>query len=345
MHYNKKSWGSNVAKGRCTVEDMSTRVECIKEIGSKIAYKNALIVIPTNTPYLTTAKNLACTLARLGMRNVVFWALDLDVYETLLKQDKLAILLPGLNPLPDHQSSKSNSLKNALRSKPKLIKYILSSGLSAWIMDADMVAVQDFREIVEPKDGIDLYVSVDVKSRQDISPHSVSSSLVYYSSNQASNSVLDAIQSELDRSSKLDDEEALRRVLTRKELVEMRLDSHVKRSTDSEMVESVDQEDEKSVNDAVKEEPKVNKVKSMVRNSKSNPTGRAIVKYLDPFQFISSNLFEKSPKSIPKDFKNYATLHLNGGEAKKVWSKHGYWMVDEQGFCLVNGADPDPLRF
>ena len=297
-HFKKKSYGVSISPGTCTVEKMSVRSECFKEIGSTIAVKDSVTIIPVNMPYLATAKNLACSLARLGVKNVIYWALDLDVYETLLKQDKIVILLPGLNPLPDFQSSKSYLLKRVLRSKPELLKFVLESGLSAWLVDADVVAVQDFTAIQDPT--TDIFVSLDEKT--------ISSSVVFYRSNNRTLDFVHKMQVELDRSSGLDDEEALRRVILKTGAAEVLQANHEKLYP--------------------KEDGNPRKKSG---NEKLIPM-KTTIRFLDPFAFISST-------KIPHGFTDYYTLHTKGENAKSVFNSKGYWYVDEEGYCLIPEFD------
>lgn len=301
----KKAIDGPIPSGKCTVEQMSVRKECFKEIGSTVAVKDSVVVIPVNLPFLAAAKNLMCSLARLGVNNVIFWALDLDVYELLLKQDKLAILMPGMNPLPDLQSKKSSDLINALRSKPKLLKYILESGLSIWILDADVVAVKDFTAIQDAT--TDIFVSLD--------GYLISSSVVFYRSNNRTLRFLNRVQSELDRSSNLDDENALRRVLLQNGTAQVLPANHEKLFPSS--------------TSSLGGSP------GKMKRSLEDPR----VRYLDSFSFISASVFEKNPQSIPPGFKDFFTLHANEEQAKKL----GYWFVDDDGVCSMNMADPPPL--
>lgn len=316
-HFGKKAYGGVISSGKCTVEQMSVRKECLKEIGSTVAVKGSIVIIPVNSPYLLTAKNLACSLARLGVKNVVYWALDLDVYETLLKQDKLAILMPGLNPLPDQQSRKSRDLNNVLRSKPKLLKFVLESGLSAWILDADVVAIQDFTAIQDPT--TDIFVSLDDQA--------VSTSVVYYRSNNRTLAFLNRVLYELDRSSNMDDEDALRRVMLQPAIVEVLQANQEKLYPKSD--------DSNGANAIEKREASINRA-----------GGEPVrIRYLDSFSFMSSSIFKKSPQSIPPGFKDYYTLHFNGDKVKSTLSKKGYWFLDDEGFCLMDLKEPPPLKF
>ncbi|KAJ3358871.1 hypothetical protein HDU91_005092 [Kappamyces sp. JEL0680] len=310
-HMHQGSTGKNT---KCTVEQMSVRIECIQEIAGPIAFRNSLIVIPVNLPYLEIALNLACSLARLQIKNVIFWALDLDVYETLLDRGKLAVLLPGLNPMSELQKSKSEPLQNVLRSKPRLLELFLNAGFSVWMMDADMVALQDFRDIQDL--GTDIFISYANGEHIKYKTKPVASSaLVYYRNGPKSLKFVKDMQHELDISSNLDDEDALRRVIARTGHSELLASDHSRLFPRADI-----RAEELDVGDA-----------ATIR-----------VRYLDAIRFTTATIFIDHPSIIPHGFTGFYTLHWNGKATKKELLKYDLWLVDDEGLCVIDAPDPKP---
>jgi hypothetical protein len=307
--------GSKGKTTKCNVVQMSVRIECIQEIAGPIAFRNSLIVIPVSTPYLDFAMNLACSLKRLDITNVIYWALDLDVYETLLERAMLTILLPGLDPLEELQKSKSASLQKVLRSKPRLLEMILNAGFSVWMMDADMIALQDFRKVQDLNS--DMFVShANDDYLNGITEPVVSSSLVYYRNNERTIRFLEEMKRQLSLSSSIDDEVALQRVLHRSDLVKLLSEDHSKLFPRDDLI---------SEDLAIGETPM-----------------RTRVRFLDPFRFATSLIF-KGPASnlkLPSGFTDFYTLHWNGQIDKKDLVKRGIWFVDEELLCTIDQPEP-----
>ena len=290
---------------------MSVQSACLKEIADDIAYKNSMIVIPVNTPYMKIVKNLVCSLSRLGIKNVMYWALDLDVYEALLEENKLAILMPGLNPMNDLQPSKSGTLQKVLRSKPKLVEMFMNAGLSVWVMDGDMVALRDFRDIQDPSTNV--FISYDTTDHLIGGVPVPSSSLMYFRHSNHSLTFLEKIKFELGLSSKLDDEEAMRRVITKQQGVEVLSSDHT-RVYEDDGTETVAE----------------------------TTTGPVTIRYLDGLRFMSSKIFVDNPSFIPKGFDEFYTFHMHGKNVEPVFKKHSLWFLDQEGNCHRDSPDPRP---
>jgi hypothetical protein len=106
-HHYKDEWDK-----QCRMELISVRPECLKRYVDQIQYKNTVIVIPINSKF--PIENLKCALKRLEIKNVIWWALDLDMYELLLENQEMVINVPGLNPMPDLERRKSKTLIQVL---------------------------------------------------------------------------------------------------------------------------------------------------------------------------------------------------------------------------------------
>lgn len=303
-----KHYQQQIKTGECTVEDMSVRMECLKEFGGRVAYKNGLIIVPINKPFSAIAKNMECSFSRLGIKNVLYWALDLDIYDSLLSAGKLAILLPGLNPLPSFETRKSAMLQQALRLKPFIIKLVLDAGFDTWVLDADVLAIKDFRDLTDS--STDLFVSYDNINHIHGSEPSASTAISFYRANDRTLKVLEEIKEELALSSHLDDEEALRRILKRTDHVNIVQPDYTPNGAPTI---------EGGAHDMLR------------------------VRYLNPFQFMSSHIY-KNTGEMRGQKRDYYLLHIVSPEKDKSYLQaHGLWLIDSDGTeCLDELPDPSP---
>ncbi|KAJ3254208.1 hypothetical protein HK103_007453 [Boothiomyces macroporosus] len=294
--------------GKCTLEQISVRIECLKEFGEKIAEKNQLVVVPFNSQYFLTTANLICSFSKLGINNIIYWTLDLDIYESLLAQKKAAILIPGLNPIELAESPKSPDLKRIMRAKPKVIKMILDAGFSVWYLDSDTVALKDFRFITD--NSADVFIALDNGNHLSNLPPVPSAGIMHFRQGKASLDFIDMVQQEVDKSSILDDEDAIRRLLSRQTSISVSLPDR--------------------------------KLYSRDLFSESLDPNSIHVKYLDPFSFMSSKIFINAPLQIPKDFDDFYLIHTHSpSNNQDVLVGYGLWLVDKRGTCVKSPTKPD----
>ena len=64
----------------CLVSQISQRDECLRAFAEKVAIDNHIILVPVNKAYLALALNLRCSLLKLGMTNIIFFALDSEAH-------------------------------------------------------------------------------------------------------------------------------------------------------------------------------------------------------------------------------------------------------------------------
>jgi hypothetical protein len=194
---------------KCTIELMSVRKECMNEMLREHLKTSEVVMVPVNLPFLNTAKNLECSLQKLGYNDVIYWALDLDAYEYYLDLGKLVIFLPGLDPLSSVNPPKTQFLKEILRWKPKAIKMVVESGIDCWFLDADVIALKPFQKI---KDSADVFFGMKDYGLP-------SGGIMFFRSTENSIKILDFYQNEMVLSSQLDDEDALARLVKKQNLV------------------------------------------------------------------------------------------------------------------------------
>ncbi|KAI8894641.1 core-2/I-branching enzyme-domain-containing protein [Globomyces pollinis-pini] len=312
----------DLVPGACTIEQMSVRIECLKEFGDIIAVNNQLIIVPLNTPFSITTRNLICSLERLGIFNVLYWALDIPSYESLLTLNKPVIMLPGLNPMGDLQPGRTQQLVYMMRSKPKLIEMVLKAGFSTWFLDADIVALKDFRDITDP--SADIFIGLDNTDHLIGLPPVPSSGIMYFKQSKQSLKFLELIQNEMILSSLLDDQDALRRVVKHKSVKALLPDMNVLYTTKQKRTDLMTE------------------TLLQPHTTTTFPESLLNVRYLDVFSFISGKVFIDSPNKIPKKFINYFLIHTHTpSNNQAILEGFGLWFVDMTGTCVVV-PDPQP---
>ncbi|KAI8925915.1 core-2/I-branching enzyme-domain-containing protein [Entophlyctis helioformis] len=210
--------------GPCRIEDASVRIECLKEYGSKFADNGELVLLPVNRAFLMTAANMRCSLTLAGIRNIVYWSLDLDVHETLLKKGRLSIFLAGFPSTNEAQKPRTAYFTRMMRFKPKVIKMLLDAGFHVWFMDADTIALTDFRRDVVDDRSADVFVALDNPRRVVLdlerTPPAASAGIMYFRQGDPARRLVDEVLTMQAQSTLLDDQDALRKVLARRDLVE-----------------------------------------------------------------------------------------------------------------------------
>ena len=287
----------------CNIQMMSVRKECLKQIGSEIAYKNQIIVIPVNVPFWNYAQNLQCSLLKLGIKNVVYWALDLEIYETLLNAGSMTIYLPGVDPSPLLILPNSPDLNNIMRAKTKVIKMFMDAGFDLWFLDSDTVVLKDFRDVVP---GIaDVLVALDNIDYLKKGPEAAkpSTGIMFFKNSKGGQTILKLYIESLQLAMLLDDQNGLSRILTKADAIKTLMPEEV---------------------------PK-------------NPIKIPVVQYLNPFSFINSNVFISNPQAIPSGFKNYYIFHTKSKrDHVDTLQSLGYWFLDDEMRChLIISAPKD----
>ena len=288
----------------CNIQMMSVRKECLQQLGKDIAYNNQLIVVPVNVPFWKYAQNLQCSFSRLGIKNYVFWALDLEIYETLLSAGHMAVYLPGVDPSPLLALPETPALVSIMRAKTKILQMFVGAGFDIWYLDSDTVAVNDFRNIVPT--GIDAMVALEdidymKKGRSFARP---SAGIMFFRSSKKGEELINLYIQSLESSMLLDDQNAFKRVLNKAEMVKILMPN-----------ETLNEQDQSKI--------------------------KPIVQYLDPFSFINSNVFISSPQSIPVGFKDYFIVHTKSKRDHiDTLQSLGYWYLDDNMKCRQSTYRP-----
>lgn len=79
----------------CYREQLGFRDECLRELALSVAESNDIIIIPVNKGALGMGDNLRCSLLRIGLSNIMYWALDIEAHDALSEAGHLSYFIPG----------------------------------------------------------------------------------------------------------------------------------------------------------------------------------------------------------------------------------------------------------
>ncbi|KAL2918116.1 Xylosyltransferase 2 [Polyrhizophydium stewartii] len=321
----------------CLLEDASVRIECLREFGSKIAQNNELIVVPVNHAFLMQASNLRCSLARAGINNVVYWSLSLEVHNNLLEKGSLSIFLPGFPSTGERQEPGKTFFTRMMRFKPKVLQLLLDAGFHVWYMDADTVALRDFRRDVVADPDADVYVALDNDKRIDTRAAPVASAgIMYLRATKKSRAFLQGILAMQAQSLLLDDQDALRKVIAHSDTIETKYVPVLPSGAGALITSGAAQGrgDAGAVagggsRDFVKRIP-------VDPSAPEAPlVGSKIqLRFLDQFQFVNGYLLFGQTSEVPMRFDQFAVVHTRPMDSPaRVLRQWGLWLLDEKGKC------------
>eukprot|EP00842_Homolaphlyctis_polyrhiza_P003002 jgi/Hompol1/3702/HPOL_000837-RA len=340
------------ANSSCTIEDASVRIDCLREFASKIAINNEIVVIPVNRAFLTLAANLRCSMTRAGIKNLIYWSLDIEVHESLISRGTLSIFLPGFPSITEAQKPRTAYFTRMMRYKPYLIERFLLAGFNVWCLDADTVVLDpDFRTTIVNDRTADIFVSIET-------PHFVmnpnekiliSTGIMYLRNTPRSRAFITHVIEMMGKSMLFDDQDAVRKVVGDNRLVKVLYDRLAVPSTDI----YVDKEDTGQIlgqDDTNDNNPRTNSNSNdstMNSNDNDNINGpihdtRIRVKYLDQIEYISGLLLFDRTEEIPKLFDKFKLVHSKPLENPMVsLSEWGLWYLDNSGNCVGDVAGLD----
>ncbi|KAI9207406.1 core-2/I-branching enzyme-domain-containing protein [Polychytrium aggregatum] len=148
----------------CEPDQISFRRHCLLQALSKIAVNNQVIVIPTNKAFVKIALNLACSLARQGLYNIVFWSLDIQAHDTLLDKGYVSLF-----DFPDYATKRrvyrqDYDLVRMMRNKPKVLAKLVGAGFDVWFLDGDSVVLRDLTALhTTANPTADVYIALGEK--------------------------------------------------------------------------------------------------------------------------------------------------------------------------------------
>ncbi|EGF79788.1 hypothetical protein BATDEDRAFT_89199 [Batrachochytrium dendrobatidis JAM81] len=314
------------SRSPCTIEDASVRSKCLKEFGSKIAHNNELVVVPVNRAFLVQAANLRCSLLHAGIDNLIYWSLDLEVHESLISKGKLSIFLAGFPSTSERQDPGTPYFIKMMRYKPKVLAMLLDAGFNVWYMDADTIALQDFRPEIVADTSVHIHIALDNDKRLDMSTflkHSVpplaSAGIMYLQNHPSSKLFIKSVLDMQAQSILLDDQEAMRRVIHNKTLVQ----------TSYAPTQSLGQRlglDKRSYDDAsnIPITPPVIEINN----------AEIHIRYFNQFQFINGIILLDHTTEIPINFDEFKVVHARPLENPiAALTKWGLWFLNNEGTC------------
>jgi Nucleotide-diphospho-sugar transferase len=200
---------NNPPNEECNMEDASVLPKCLSKYINEVAVDNEIIVIPMNKGFMPFALNLICSLKNFDMTNIVYWSLDHATHDALLKKGKLSIFFAGFPTEEDVLKPDDKYFTKMIRFKPKLLAMLLQTGVNVWYMDADQVALTDFRQLVVNDHEADVFVATDLKlgAKVSVKPHT---STIYLRNSAVSKDFVKRLGEALLVSKSYDDLRALR---------------------------------------------------------------------------------------------------------------------------------------
>lgn len=80
---------------QCTKDQLGYRDECLRELSLTLSEANELILVPVGSKYWSVVANLRCSLEKLGIFNIIHWALDLETHDRLVEEGHLSYFVQG----------------------------------------------------------------------------------------------------------------------------------------------------------------------------------------------------------------------------------------------------------
>jgi hypothetical protein len=80
----------------CYREQLGFRDECLRELALSVSDSSDIILVPVNKEFLKLGDNLRCSLLRIGLSNVMYWALDIEAHDALVEGGHLSYFIPGI---------------------------------------------------------------------------------------------------------------------------------------------------------------------------------------------------------------------------------------------------------
>jgi hypothetical protein len=182
-----------------------------------------------------------------------------------------------------------------MRKKPIVIEMLMKAGVDVWYMDADVVPLEDFRVVKERQ--ADVYIALG-----QTRPKRVSGSMMFFRNTQSAHKILQLYKEELQKSSLLDDEDALERIVNRPKLIRVLEPNH----------------------------------RHMYHSEEDDTVTTPTIRYLDPYAFISPRMYEQ-PSTIPSQ-SEHMTVHAHQSrDLQGMLRSFGIWFVEGAG-CRTGRA-------
>ncbi|KAJ3275516.1 hypothetical protein HDV01_000343 [Terramyces sp. JEL0728] len=327
---NHLNMNSNTNTAACRIEHLGYRDECIYEIVSQLD-KVEIILVPVNRPFFDTAMNLRCSLERFGIKNVLFWSLDIETHEKITEEGKLSFYVAEDDDIPDRKYAGEPGFNRLLKKKPYVIRKLISSGFNVWYLDADTVVLRDFR--IRAKEYTKLYSSDMILSIGDSNyvqstesletPPSVNAGIMYFTNSLVVQKFLDKIISKLSSQPEFSDQQAIQSAIETSNIIYTGIGVKPKHSEYPEAVSNatIQQRDAKAEKPGL-----LYNMFSFTKDSKVR------VHFFDHLEFINGpyyNSITELPSPSP-----FRIIHFSGVKNPEAEIKNKQlWLLNERGKC------------
>jgi hypothetical protein len=337
----------------CLPSELGQRDECIREIVSEVAIDNTVVIVPVGISFLPLANNLRCSLQRVGIENIVHWALDKEAHLLLIERDYISFYNPEIQEgIPE----KDAMLRKVFRAKPKVLLKILSAGYNIWYLDADTVVNRDFRsKSPHYRDApfqadivLSVGESISIKPTEKVvTPPMTNSAVMYIQNSQRSRKFFADLQDRLNLNPSMDDTTSLNMAVADKRQV---LWTGI--GDRARTIVYPDEWEPKKEEKAKDPGPKVPRSKGLIGAfenflSYSSPGDDQPVRlhFFDPLEFVSGHIYFQNPTLIPEGYSGFYVIHADGEKTPiRSFKDNNIWYLDSKGYCKEKQALPPKGR-
>eukprot|EP00842_Homolaphlyctis_polyrhiza_P001241 jgi/Hompol1/2117/HPOL_002833-RA len=342
----------------CYRDQLGYRDRCLREVVSTVTDHDEIVVIPVNRAYLRLTDNLRCSLLHAGMRNILFWAFDIQTHDQLIEAGYLSIYIPSAKGSPHRYEHNSDDFTKIMRNKPVIIRRLLSAGFHVIFLDADTIVTGDFRTCIRSymrdPHAADIAIAIDETEvveptdRVKIIPNA-NAGIMYVRNTPRSKALFEEVIRRQQFDVKLDDQEALREIFAQPRRVMitgiglsafddaypgMSLGSSSSSSSAGSsggILDGGDQSRLKSARMLGVQADSRTEIPPHLRDD-----GRIRVHFLDQIQFVSGPLFFKARATLPRRTSQFWIIHANGeADPERSLRDQDLWFVDDAGACSV----------
>lgn len=154
----------------CETFHMFERPKCLQQVVEKmdIAHgsRKSLVIILINRAFYDIAMNAYCSMKKQNIHNIFFWSLDLGTHEKLLSLGYHSFINKKNFLYEGSMKWRDLNMMGIMRQKPNFLHHFIKEGYDVWLMDADIVALKDFRKLAADE-NVDIYLAID---QMDIIP-------------------------------------------------------------------------------------------------------------------------------------------------------------------------------
>ena len=335
----------------CYKEQLGYRDECISTIVSTVADKNTVILVPVNEFYMPMAANLRCSLRNLGIRNIVFWSIDIHTHDKLSQEGYISYFEPTIRGWNGHYWADSADFVTILRTRAKIILQLLEAGFNVVSLDADTVVRNDFREtfrqLTESGGFADILAGIDEKrivagTSKVVRPPNPNTGIMYFRNTSNTKLFLKHVMRRLAYDKTLRFADVIAELFAQPRFVVW---TGIGLVNDGNALNKDD--DTSGGSNSI-----VGQLKSIIGFGKTKGfqarqanDQRIRVHYLDQFSYMSGPLFFEEGEYFPIYHSEYAMIHANGEKqpdesfkSKNLW----FLAADSLNLCIEPTTNVEP---